>query len=322
MSATRVSGWRGYFFAVKGDWKFTAEAFRSSDRHFKSQMICNQCLASQNGPFAYTDVSPDAGWRFTCAVGIPRTFTPMQNALGFSWYGIMADLLHTVWLGIARDAIGSFLMDLIEFDQIHYGELGTYDDRLGAAFVRFSAWTRVHGINSTVDQLDLNVLAVLSPTMDFPCYKGKGHDARVIMSWLADHLQEAGPDFAVQAECAWGMAAYMHVLDTAGQWLTPAQAASAIEAGTAYLTNYVTLANKAASMAKPRYKLKPKLHSFQHQHVENLKTSAFNPRYASCWGDEDMIGRLATCSRGTHPNTVGLRVLQRFVLELNRRWKL
>ena len=49
----------------------------------------------------------------------------------FAWHETMesVDLLHTVWIGVARDAIGSFLMDLAEHSPCTQ-DLASWDERL------------------------------------------------------------------------------------------------------------------------------------------------------------------------------------------------
>ena len=68
----------------------------------------------------------------------------------------------------------------------------------------------------------------------------------------------------VCAVAAWGMAQFIYVLDVAGMVLTSEQATGAHDAGQAYLTAYSWLANDALSHGKLQYKLRPKLHAFQH----------------------------------------------------------
>ena len=62
-----------------------------------------------------------------------------------------ADLLHALWLGVGRDAIGSLLMDFAE----HMGQhMETWNERLALVLADFQGWCVSRGARpSTIDEL-------------------------------------------------------------------------------------------------------------------------------------------------------------------------
>lgn len=62
--------------------------------------------------------------------------------------------------------------------------------------------------------------------------------------------------------------------------------------------------------------VRPKWHSLHHVLHDLASGSRINPRLFANWNNEAFVGRVAKTSRGTHPATTGLRVLQRWLLEL------
>jgi hypothetical protein len=122
----------------------------------------------------------------------------------------------------------------------------------------------------------------------------------------------------------------------------------AADHGYAFLHQYLQLAAEADAEGRPNYKLRNvyggftgssklagqsrdmnyldihhqapflcrmKWHSFQHTLKVLDDGGALNPRLWSCWTDEAFIGRMCKAAKGVHPATVGLRVLQRWILE-------
>jgi hypothetical protein len=49
--------------------------------------------------------------------------------------------------------------------------------------------------------------------------------------------------------------------------------------------------------------------------------SGLNPRYYSCWDDEDFVGRLSQVSRRTHPRRLAASSIARHLSLLMARWR-
>ena len=68
------------------------------------------------------------------------------------WNGHMewADILHVLWIGVARDVTGTLLMEVAEFASF---ESTSYDGRLRDLHGQCVSWCRSHGIRpSTVEE--------------------------------------------------------------------------------------------------------------------------------------------------------------------------
>ena len=63
-------------------------------------------------------------------------------------------------------------------------------------------------------------------------------------------------------------------------------------------------------------KVRPKWHSLHHVLYDIDSGTRINPRLLSNWNNEAFVGRVAKMSKGLHPATMGLRSLQRWLLEI------
>jgi len=116
---------------------------------------------------------------------------------------------------------------------------------------------------------------------------------------------------------------YQRVLDQAGPWLTEEEARSAVAAGQSFMDLWSDLATANLERGRCNYKLRPKHHNFAHFAVDRIRQgSRMNPRLTSCWLDEDFVGQICRASRACHMASLSLRVFERHILELNRRFVL
>ena len=147
----------------KGDWKWRREWLEQS-RHYNNVRpnsdnngagICPRCLAGANGvPWldpreAFNNPEHLALARDT-AVGANIA---LHGLLGWDVSCEYADYLHAVWLGVARDLVGSALLDLVEEDPSYENGI-TYDQRLALLHSEIQLWCRANHIRpSTVEDL-------------------------------------------------------------------------------------------------------------------------------------------------------------------------
>jgi len=104
----RVCTFRAAYMGVKGDWKFHVQLRPDFGRSAAADLICFDCMASQSVPgLLYTDVGPNAGWIATIQEQ-GDNLPPLAATPGWHWNSYFADVLHTVWLGVGRDAVGSW----------------------------------------------------------------------------------------------------------------------------------------------------------------------------------------------------------------------
>ena len=123
----------------------------------------------------------------------------------------------------------------------------------------------------------------------------------------------------LQAVCAWALHQFGFILDSHGLFLSDYAAERVETSGLLYLQCYVRLAESALAMSRPRYKLRPKVHSFHCETLLKLRGgSRVNPRFHSCFNDEDYVGRCCSVGKqACHPNTMARRVLERILLQTN-----
>ena len=81
------------------------------------------------------------------------------------------------------------------------------------------------------------------------------------------------------------------------------------------LTSCNELAAESLASRKKLFKLIPKCHALTHYYDTRL-----NPRRATCYQDEDMVGRMKKIYVNAHGATAPLRGLQRYHIVICIRW--
>ena len=153
-----TNGYSMHVVLGKGDWKFRREWLRQSRNYMMKDQMCPRCFASGLS-------GSDKPWfdpvreRFNAPADVAQALAtrvgeiPLLRVAGWDPSCESADLLHCFWLGTARDATGSLLMDLAEN---HPGatHLTTWDARLEVILCEFHAWCRQHSVRpSTIEEL-------------------------------------------------------------------------------------------------------------------------------------------------------------------------
>lgn len=126
-------------------------------------------------------------------------------------------------------------------------------------------------------------------------------------------------ELSFQAVCAWSLHQFGSLLDHSPLWLSDSLAQQVEQIGMLYLQTYMKLAETAMAQSLPRYRLRPKAHAFHCEVLCKLRSgSRLNPRFHSCFNDEDYVGRCCSVGRQScHPNTMARRVLERLMLQTN-----
>ena len=211
-------------------------------------------------------------------------------------------------------------MDMVE-SHSDYMHLPGYDDRLTLWTLKCREWLAQRGESAAlIEEQSLVRLGVASLSTDYPKGPGKGYAVKLMTAFAADSLKDTlDPVLQPCAALAWSVTKFQSVLDDADMWLSETQAAQALEAGTLYCQMYMHLAATALAMARPRYYVRPKMHSFACETLGRLRGgSKLNPRFLSCWGDEDYVGKICHRAKGSlHPTSLSKRLLQRSLLFLN-----
>ena len=122
-----------------------------------------------------------------------------------------------------------------------------------------------------------------------------------------------------QGICAWAITRFGTALDHASIWLSDEDSANVVDYGMLAMEVYMDLATQALVSCRARYRVRPKLHSFVCEIIQRLEAGMrLNPRFTSCAGDEDYIGKVASILKGkSHPTTACRRALERLLLGIN-----
>ena len=86
-----------------------------------------------------------------------------------------------------------------------------------------------------------------------------------------------------------------------------------------FMQKYLCLASAAVREGRPNYKIRPKFHELHHILHDLDEGSRINPRLLANWANETSVARLTNTSKSTHPASVGRRVLERWLVELQVR---
>jgi hypothetical protein len=122
-----------------------------------------------------------------------------------------------------------------------------------------------------------------------------------------------------RAVCAWGMSEMIHVMDASPRFMSAEQVEAFTSGWEAFSVAYQALAAEAQAHKQCLWKFRPKIHDLCHLAML-VKKYGINPRHRSCFGDEDLMGKLARTGRQTHRGTMSLGLLRRHMLRLCVRW--
>ena len=120
------------------------------------------------------------------------------------------------------------------------------------------------------------------------------------------------------ATCLWALDSWIQITDSSGMILSEAQAEECMRLGRIHLKSDVSLAKTAFDAHVLRWKVRPKLHYLDHWF--RAQVNLLNPRIFQCYGEEDLMGRVARLAAQVHRNVVGHRTLMRYCLLLSCRW--
>jgi hypothetical protein len=125
----------------------------------------------------------------------------------------------------------------------------------------------------------------------------------------------------IRSTCAWAYADWLHTLDLSDRIFLPTQRDRASRSGRLFLVTYQTLAEESIAERTWLYKVRPKHHDYDHVVMLLEAGSLLNPRFLTCFAEEDLMGKLKRiglkCSRQTAP----VRMLEWWLLTVDRRWK-
>ena len=134
----------------------------------------------------------------------------------------------------------------------------------------------------------LSKLAVDAVSYDFPSGFSKAGTNKVALCFLADFLRTTtAPELKFHAVMTWAITKFANVLHNATVFFTDDERQQAAECGLLYCRIHVLLARQALMNGRPRFKVRPRFHSFLCEIILKLRAgSRLNPKYTACFADE------------------------------------
>eukprot|EP00969_Alexandrium_andersonii_P082992 3661108-Alexandrium_andersonii.AAC.1 len=238
--------------------------------------VCDQCLAQQaftrhRDDLLYTDVGWGAGWRETVesdADYMARTpvaqRSPWASIPGWRKSRCFWDDLHVLLLGVFRDACGSIVWSAWLGGLL--GE-GPANAALGRLFGEFKRWCVRRGRTVTrknrFTKSSLHAKDGYAGLVSFI----KAATVKDMAQWLAQKVRDWPVNDAnsrYKFTVAWAMGEYLTCCDDAGPVFSREVSARVVFAGRAFIQSYACLARSAVQRNQKEWKMRPKLHYFEH----------------------------------------------------------
>ena len=123
-----------------------------------------------------------------------------------------------------------------------------------------------------------------------------------------------------RSTCAWSYADWLHTLDVAGPIFSEDERDRAARSARTFLLVYQRLAQESVARGTFIYKIRPKLHDWEHTIMLLEAGSLFNPRFMSCFSEEDLMGRIKKLGLKCPRQSAPWRILEKWLLQAFRRW--
>ena len=204
---------------------------------------------------------------------------------GFNVRMIQCDWMHTVNLGIAQDLVGAAVKLLCRKPGVF--NASTIKLRLNQLFLELKSWARGNGKVVGLKRLRQDTLGW---TKGCPVLRAKAADAPVFMGYLCYKLEAIewdGP-FKGLLAAVWCANQLSGLLMNAGTFLTLEERNNVAALGKTFLQVYSRLACEARDLRRFLFRMRPKLHHFQHM-VEDDRPSRRNPAWDNTFMDEDHV---------------------------------
>ncbi|CAE7221918.1 unnamed protein product [Symbiodinium sp. CCMP2592] len=233
--------------------------------------------------------------------------------------------MHQLNLGIMQDFSGSAILLLVRIS--FFGNYNAEDhlrESMKECTRRFKDFCKLHSFECSQCWLTTGMLH--DNQTGWPSLKLKAYNARIFLMFVRAALQaaksareaqgleeDAELSYAVMAAKA--LCSWFALVERAGRYLTPEQAAEQETAGLVFLRCYTFLARLAASQSIRRWHVITKFHGFRHI-LQSARLTLYNSRFLHTYVDEDFVGVWIRLSRRVAHALFEFRVLCRFLLRL------
>jgi len=333
-----MNGYKACFTGWKGDGKARIEAHGFS-RNYQCLHMCDGCRATQPFPNAlrfarhrsllYTCMSlgPECAWRDTFIdhetyLAEEPELTSWTVVPGFRKELVVRDIMHVCAQGILRDFCASSLADIIKRGEVILQS--SVDGTLRMIWGEFREWCHRRGWQKPYGTLSCTLLG-WTQNNEYPSLSTTIKAATVkrftyfVCEKLID-LENGDEHMRLRATCAWGISTFLQTSDSCGVVLEDATIDALEYAGRLYILSYASLAERAAISGEYLWKVRPKLHVFDHM-ISDLRETKLNPARYGAWGEEDFLGKIKALTKHCHGLSVLRTSLLRYMLYLGLRWE-
>eukprot|EP00438_Fugacium_kawagutii_P005091 Skav221521 [mRNA] locus=scaffold1248:155645:157054:+ [translate_table: standard] len=324
----------GTFFLV---FAWQTKAYRSQRGHLNVS-LCPWCLADTTARIPFEDVCKHALWRGTLFQKVPwdrTTSPPLAMIPGAEHPGFIKwDLFHVLPHGCVRNFVASCICMLS-------GPLGHFlpsdpslskdkPSRLKVAYECFADWCSLTGSHPR-DMKDFTPENLQwKANRDFPDMTCKGSDTNLLVKWLLDYLSRPWHIDEPLRLALKGLEGYDEFarLSYTGDRLfwdrnTQQKGLRAIDA---FLSAYSDLGRLWHGRQWCLFLCTPKVHYASHwSHELDLcldegKNFAWSPGAFATPMMEDFIGITSRIARTSHPTSVPLTCLQKYLVAVRKLW--
>ena len=233
----------------------------------------------------------------------------------------LLDFMHIVHLGILRDYGASMAISMLESLEL----AGTGDRALKQLWVEFRAYCHRRHRKAPSGSLSLRLLnrtkRIEYPEMSTSAYKA------ITVKWFCQFISERAIGQAnddeysrVRGTCAWCVCEFLHIVDTAGSFFSEDEWDRYEYACRGFMFAYARLAKLSAEAGVHLWRLRPKLHMFDHL-LDQTREARANPKTAACFGEESFLGFLKRIAIKCHGASMLRTSLLRYMLYLALRWQ-
>ena len=309
---------------VRGDWAFYCEVFHFPQWNSALRM-CWLCEASSTiDDKLWCNCKDDAGWRDT-------RFTHESYLAYCAAHGLTVAILLVLCVG--------FRLECITIDSLHAVDIGFWCHIVGNTFWHLAVRRRVFGGSTqaiAIQRLWQHLYAWYKRTnceyrlqskltesnlrseSGFPKLKAKAAQARKLAPYLLSLAEEfftEADDEQLMLVIIRCMVRYYDILKTAPDYLDPNHIAEMRTIGRSVGRAYELLAAIYKERNVRMFKMMPKVHLFQHLTEYMIGYWRTNPRTFWTYQDEDLVGAVLSAAHATHPKTMCLILLYKWLLQ-------
>lgn len=313
-------------------------------QHFNSAVNpCFRCYGNRTD-IPISDLRESARWRQHLVDLVAWFLTEKHRLfsnprLGVNLFHVMLDILHMMDLG-EDQPIGASVLYLFVFDT---GLAGTFENK---ATVVFQNLVKAYNVLGTPagerfsESLFSRMFERCGRTgrpKEYPRLFCKGAVARhaiPALRLMARDLIDWAPDSMLSSEDIWvfghvlalltNLSNFYDCLFLHGLWLPDAAAEEARQYLLEVGLHHQTLTTHFMMKGRQLFHLTEKAHYVQHL-GDDCRNFKMNPRYGWCYGDEDLMGRIAqmarACTKGRGPIRLGVALFQRWRNRMYITWK-